>query len=118
MAESALETITTMPTPPAIIPSVWINVSLSLKIIQAIRAVVKRLNSLLRLSLDISDLSREAEEFEAKLSFMTSHNPEFQAYVTELEKDFTEVQYEEPLDISARGAVRLAEEFLRKKDKD
>ncbi|MAG14802.1 MAG: hypothetical protein CL874_02845 [Dehalococcoidales bacterium] len=85
---------------------------------KAIRAVVKRLNSLLRLSLDISDLSREAEEFEAKLSFMASHNPEFQAYVTELEKDFTEVQYKEPLDISASEAVRLAEEFLRKKDKD
>jgi len=85
---------------------------------KAIRALVKRLDSLLRLYLDTTDLDREAEEFEAKLSFMASHNPEFQAYVTELEKDFTEVRYEEPLDISASEAVRLAEEFLRKKDGD
>ena len=85
---------------------------------KAIRALVKRLDSLLRLYLDTTDLDREAEEFEAKLSFMASHNPEFQAYVTELEKDFTEVRYEEPLDISASEAVRLAEEFLRKKDED
>jgi len=85
---------------------------------KAIRAVVRRLSSLLRLYLDISDLDREAEELEAKLDFMASHNPEFQAYVEELEKDFTEVRYEEPLDISASEAVRLAEEFLRKKDGD
>ncbi len=85
---------------------------------KAIRALVKRLDSLLRLYLDTTDLDREAEEFEAKLSFMASHNPEFQAYVTELEKDFTEVRYEEPLDISASEAVQLAEEFLRKKDED
>ena len=85
---------------------------------KAIRAVVKRLNSLLRLSLDISDLDREAEEFEAKLGFMASHNPEFQTYVEELEKDFVEERYEEPLDISASEAVRLAEEFLKNKGKD
>jgi len=85
---------------------------------KAIRAVVRRLDSLLRLSLDISDLDREAEEFEAKLGFMAGHNPEFQTYVEELEKEFVEVLYEEPLDISASEAVRLAEEFLRKKDED
>ena len=85
---------------------------------KAIRAMVRRLNSLLRLSLDISDLDREAEEFEAKLGFMASHNPEFQTYVEELEKDFVEERYEEPLDISASEAVRLAEEFLKNKGKD
>ena len=85
---------------------------------KAIRAMVRRLNSLLRLSLDISDLDREAEEFEAKLGFMASHNPEFQTYVEELEKDFVEERYEEPLDISASEAVRLAEEFLKNKGED
>ena len=82
---------------------------------KSIRAVVRRLNSLLRLNLDFSDLDREAEEFESKLSFMASHNPEFQTYIEELEKDFTEVKYEEPLDISANEAVRIAEELLKEK---
>jgi len=85
---------------------------------KSIRAVVRRLNSLLRLNLDFSDLDREAEEFEAKLGFMASHNPEFQAYIEELEKDFTEVKYEEPLDISANEAVQIAEEFLKEKRED
>ena len=82
---------------------------------KSIRAVVRRLNSLLRLSLDFSDLDREAEEFESKLGFMASHNPEFQAYIEELEKDFPEAKYEEPLDISANEAVQIAEEFLKEK---
>jgi len=85
---------------------------------KSIRAVIRRLNSLLRLNLDISDLDKEAEEFEAKLGFMASHNPEFQAYVEELEKDFVEVKYEEPLDISANEAVQIAEEFLKGKKED
>ena len=85
---------------------------------KSIRAVVKRLNSLLRLNLDFSDLDTEADEFEAKLGFMASHNPEFRTYVEELEKDFIEVKYEEPLDISANEAVQIAEEFLKEKRED
>jgi len=82
---------------------------------KAIRAVVRRLNTLLRLNLDVSDLDKEAEEFEAKLGFMMSQNAEFKSYVEELEKDFVEAKYEEPLDISADEAVRMAEEFLKEK---
>ncbi len=85
---------------------------------KSIRAVVRRLNSLLRLNLDISDLDREADGFEAKLEFMTSHNPELLAYVKELEKDFIEVKYEAPLDISADEAIRIAEEFLKEKNEN
>ena len=59
-----------------------------------------------------------AGEFETKLGFMASHNPKFQAYVEELEKNFIEVKYEDPLDISANEAVEIAEEFLRKKKED
>jgi len=85
---------------------------------KTIRAVVRRLNRLLSLNLDVSDLDKQAEEFEAKISFMASQNPRFQAYVEELEKDFTEVKYEEPLEMSPDEAVRLAEEFLRGKRED
>ena len=49
---------------------------------------------------------------------MASQNPKFQAYVEELEKDFNELKYEEPLEMSPDEAVRLAEEFLREKRKD
>jgi proteasome assembly chaperone (PAC2) family protein len=80
---------------------------------KAIRAVIRRLNDLLHLKLDVSDLDRESEEFEAKLGFMAGHNPEFRAYIEQLEKDFVEVKYEEPLDISANEAVHIAEKFLR-----
>ena len=84
---------------------------------KTIRALVMRLNSLLHLNLDISDLDKEVEDLESKLGFMASQNPELQAYIEELEKDFTEVNYEEPLDISASEAVQIAEELL-KKDED
>lgn len=85
---------------------------------KSIRAVVSRLNSLLRLNLDVSDLDKESEEFESKLGFMMSQNSEFKTYVEELEKDFVEVKYEEPLDISADEAVRMAEEFLKEKKEE
>ncbi|MFC1897117.1 PAC2 family protein [Chloroflexota bacterium] len=85
---------------------------------KTIRAVVRRLNQLVHLNLDISDLDRQADEFESKISFMASQNPRFQDYVEELEKDFTEVKYEEPLEISPDEAVRLAEEFLKEKRGD
>ena len=85
---------------------------------KSIRAVVRRLNSLLCLNLDISDLDTQVREFEEKLGFMVSHNPEFQTYVTELEKEYIEVKYEEPLEISADEAVRIAEELLKKEGED
>jgi len=85
---------------------------------KTIRAVVRRLNQLLQLNLDVSDLDRQTEEFEAKLDFMASQNPRFQAYIEKLEKDFTEAKYEEPLGISPDEAVRLAEEFLKEKRED
>ncbi|MFQ5875703.1 MAG: PAC2 family protein, partial [Dehalococcoidia bacterium] len=85
---------------------------------KAIRAVVRRLSGLLHLKMDLSDLDREAREFEAKLGFMVSHNPQFLAYVEELEKDFIEVKYEEPLDISANEAVQIAEEFLKERKEE
>ena len=82
---------------------------------KTIRAIVKRLKSLLHLNMDIADLDRKAEELEAKLGFMVSQSPEFRTYVAELEKDYTELKYEEPLDVSADEAIHLAEEILREK---
>jgi proteasome assembly chaperone (PAC2) family protein len=80
---------------------------------KSIKAIVLRLNSLLRLNLDISDLDQEADELEVKLNFMASHNRELQVYIEELEKEYVEIKYEAPLDITANEAVQLAEEFLK-----
>jgi len=80
---------------------------------KTIRALVRRLRHLLCLDLDLSDLDKQAEEYEVKLGFMAGHNPEFRTYIEELEKDFVEVKYEEPLDISPDEAVEMAEEFLK-----
>ncbi len=85
---------------------------------KSIRALIRRLNTLLRLSLDISDLDKQAEDFEGKLEFMTRHNPEFGAYVEKLEKEYVELKYQEPLEISADEAVRIAEELLKRKKED
>ena len=80
---------------------------------KAIRELVRRLNILLNLYLDISDLDGEADEFDARLGSMMRQNSEFRSYVEALEKESVEVKYEEPLDISADEAVRMAEEFLK-----
>jgi proteasome assembly chaperone (PAC2) family protein len=80
---------------------------------KAIKAIALRLNDLFHLNLDMSDLDQESDELEVKLNFMASHNQEFQAYVEELEKEYVEVKYEAPLDITANEAVQLAEEFLK-----
>ncbi len=85
---------------------------------KAISALVKRLNSLLHLNLDISDLDKENEELEAKLESIANQNTEFQTYIRKLEKDFNEVKYEEPLDISAKEAVQIAEELLKRNEED
>jgi hypothetical protein len=85
---------------------------------KTIRTLMARLNHLLHLNLDMSDLDREADEFESKLNFMANQNPKFRAYVEDLERDFNEVRYEEPLEISADEAIRLAEEFLKEKRED
>ena len=49
---------------------------------------------------------------------MASHNSQFQVYIENLEKDFVEVKYEEPLDISGEEVIRFAEELLREQKKD
>jgi len=82
---------------------------------RSITAIVSRLNSILSLGMDVSDLDREAAEIEAKLGTMASHDPKFQAYIDDLEKDFIEIKYQEPLDLSADEAIRLAEELLKKR---
>jgi hypothetical protein len=85
---------------------------------KSIWVLAKRLRSMLKLDLDLSGLEKQSGEFESKLNFMVSHNPEFKSYMEELEKDYSEIKYEEPLNISASEAIQIAEEFLKGKKEE
>jgi proteasome assembly chaperone (PAC2) family protein len=80
---------------------------------KSIRALALRLNTLLHLDMELSDLDQQCKDFEGKLGFMTSQNPELLAYVRELEKEYVEIECEQALHVSPGEAVRIAEEFLR-----
>jgi len=80
---------------------------------KAIRALIKRLDHLLKTNLDIADLNGDVGEFENKLNLMTGQRAEFQAYVEQLEKEYADVKYEEPMELSPGEAVEMAEEFLK-----
>jgi len=82
---------------------------------KSIRALLRRLKPLLGLSPNMADLDKECQEFEKKLDKMMGQNTELRDYVRQLEKDYPEDGYQEPLDMSGDEAVRLAEEFLKEK---
>lgn len=80
---------------------------------RSIKAILVRLNYLMRLNLNFSELDEAIKELEGKLDFVRRQNQQFNTYLEELEKDYREMPYQEPLDISANEAIRLAEELLR-----
>lgn len=45
---------------------------------------------------------------------MRTQSPRFNTFIEEIEKQYVENNYEEPLELSADEAVRFAEEFLRR----
>lgn len=80
---------------------------------KAIRAVLSRLGYLMRLNLKFDELDDGIEQLDRKLDSLRRQNPEFNTYLSELEKDYVEMPFREPLDISPNEAIRLAEELLR-----
>lgn len=85
---------------------------------KAIRAILRRLRRLLGINLDLSQIDRASRDLESKLNFMTSQNHRLRSYVAELEKNYVELVYEEPLDITGNEAVEIAQELLRKEKGD
>ena len=85
---------------------------------KTIRAMARRLNGMLQLGLDMSDLDAEVSEFEGRLGAMARRSAEFQTYLDKLEKDYVELRYEEPLELSGDEAVRIAEDLLKGKTGD
>ena len=80
---------------------------------KTIRAMVRRLDGLLQLGLDVSDLDQQVAEFEERLGAMANRSSEFRSYLEKLERDYVEIKYQEPLELSGDEAVRIAEDLLR-----
>ncbi len=80
---------------------------------KSIKAVLVRLNHLMHLDINFGELNNAIKELEGKLDFIRQQNTQFNTYIEELEKDYVEMPYQEPLDISPKEAIRLAEEFLK-----
>jgi proteasome assembly chaperone (PAC2) family protein len=80
---------------------------------QSIKAVLVRLNHLLHLRLNFDELDNSIKELQGKLDFVRQQNAEFNSYIEGLEKEYIEMPYEEPLDITPNEAIKFAEELLR-----
>ncbi len=81
---------------------------------KSVKALLVRLNYRMNLNLNFDALNSQIRDFEGKLEFMRSQSREFNTYVEELEKNYTEMPFEEPLELSPDEAVRLAEDLLRR----
>ena len=77
------------------------------------KAILVRLKDLMNLDMNFDELDNAIKEVEGKLDSFRQQNQEFNTYIEELEKKYTEMPYTESLDISPDDAVRLAEEFLK-----
>jgi len=84
---------------------------------KSIKAILSRLNHLMSLEFNFYELDKAISEMEGKLDFIRQQNPQFNTYMEDLEKNYSEMPYQEPLDISPHEAIRFAEEFL-KENKD
>jgi proteasome assembly chaperone (PAC2) family protein len=80
---------------------------------KSIKTVIVRFNQLMHLNVSLDDLDDEIKELEKNLDFMRQQNPQFKTFIEEQEKNYTEMPYQEPLDISPSDAIKFAEEFLK-----
>jgi proteasome assembly chaperone (PAC2) family protein len=80
---------------------------------RSVKAVLERYNGLMKMGLNFDGLDKEIGEIEGNLDSIRSRNTEFNTYLEELEKNYTETPYQESIDISADEAVRFAEELLK-----
>jgi proteasome assembly chaperone (PAC2) family protein len=77
------------------------------------RAVLLRYNHFMQLGMNFDELDTMIQELDGKLDFVRQQNPQFNTYIEELEKNYEELPFDEPLNMSANEAVQLAEEFLK-----
>lgn len=80
---------------------------------KSIRALLVRLKRLMQIDLSLDWLDDGVKEFEDKLELMRKQNPKFNKYVAEIEKDYVEMPFQEPLELSGAEAIQLAEDILK-----
>ena len=80
---------------------------------KSIKAILVRLNHMLHLDLNFGALDNDIRELEDKLDVFKQQNAQFNTYIEELEKEYVEMTYAEPLDLSSSDAIKFAEEFLK-----
>jgi proteasome assembly chaperone (PAC2) family protein len=80
---------------------------------KSIKAILTRLSHLMGMDVTFDELNKSISELHEKLDSIKRENPQFSAYVDELEKNYVEMPYHDTLDISPNEAVKFAEEFLR-----
>jgi len=80
---------------------------------KSVKAILSRLSHLMGLETDFSELNKEIDRMERKLDLVRQQNLQFNTYMEEIEKNYSEMPYQEPLDLSPHDAVRFAEEYLR-----
>ena len=80
---------------------------------KVIHTILVRLNKMLGIGLDLSDLKKAGQELEEKLNFMAEQSPQLRQHIEELERNYAELKYEEPIQGAPEDFVRDAEEFLR-----
>jgi proteasome assembly chaperone (PAC2) family protein len=79
----------------------------------SIKAVLVRLNHMLHLDLSFDELNSAVSDLQAKLDVIRQQNQQFNNYIEDLEKEFVEMPYKEPLDISPSEVIKFAEQFLK-----
>lgn len=80
---------------------------------KSLKAILIRLKDMMHLDMNFDELDGEIKEMEGKLNFVRQQNPNFNALIEELEKKYTEMPYQESLDLSPSEGVKWAEEFLK-----
>ncbi len=84
---------------------------------KAIRALTRILNHMLSLNIDLHDLDQEVMTLEVKLGLLTGQNSQLQTYVANLEKEVSDIEHQESLDISGNEAINIVEDLLKGEDK-
>jgi proteasome assembly chaperone (PAC2) family protein len=80
---------------------------------KSLKAILIRLKDLMHYDINFDNLDVLIKDMEGKLNFVRQQNPNFNTFMEELEKNYTEMPYQGSLDISPSDAVKLAEEFLK-----
>jgi len=80
---------------------------------KSIKSALIRLGHMMSLNINFDELNTAISELQGKLDSVRQQDSQFNVYIEELEKNFVEMPYQEPLGFSSFEAIKFAEELLR-----